>query len=694
MNRRSTLVGVVLLGATVMLLLPIQARTIASQSSVSSTPGDWPMYGHDPSRTNYNPDETQLSPATIGGLHMQWETPVGIAPDGTPAFSAPSIANGRVFVGSSIGTGPNLFAFDARTGVPAWNVSVGYNPAACLGVGIGSTAAISGTTLVIGGGDAAYYGINTETGAQLWRTSLDAGPSGFAWVSPLQAGGQAYLGTASGCDDPSVRGEVHSVDSLTGALTAQQYLVPTDTIGAGIWNSPALSPDGQTLVIVTGEDGEKDGQPYSRAIIALDPADLSIRQWDRQGTPELDDDWGTTPVIFHDSQGRTLVGANHKNGTFYAYLLDSIADGPIWERATGTRVGMMPAYDPSVGPGGTLYIAGEADWVTSIYMVDPATGQDRHPPQVIGALNGNMALAGGLLFLNVDDAPTGSSSLQVRDASDGTLLRTITPGHTGRTYSGVAVANGMVYWMSGAYLNAWSVAAVPSPTPTLTPVATPTVCAVTFQDVLIGDTFYTYIRCLACRGIVGGYPCGGPGEPCPGLYYRPTADVTRGQLSKIIASAAGFAEPATGQAFEDVPPGSTFYPWIERLALRHVIGGYACGGPDEPCVPPLNRRYFRPNNNATRGQSAQFIANTAGYQETPTAQTFQDVPPTQAFYLFIERVAGRGIVNGYPCGGPGELCAAPLNRPYYRPDNTTTRGQMSKIAANTFLPGCATPARR
>src|SRR5690242_11399501 len=183
MNRRSTLLGIVLLGATVMLLLPSQVdsrrwESPGSPAPGAASPGDWPMYGHDPSRTNYNPDETLLSPATVNQLHFQWEAPIGIAPDSTPAFSAPSVANGRVFVGSSRASGPNLFAFDAATGALAWNVGVGYNPDGCFGVGIGSTAAISGTTLVIGGGDAAYYGINTVTGAQLWREPLNAGPSG------------------------------------------------------------------------------------------------------------------------------------------------------------------------------------------------------------------------------------------------------------------------------------------------------------------------------------------------------------------------------------------------------------------------------------------------------------------------------------------------------------------------------------
>ena len=115
--------------------------------------------------------------------------------------------------------------------------------------------------------------------------------------------------------------------------------------------------------------------------------------------------------------------------------------------------------------------------------------------------------------------------------------------------------------------------ATDTPTPTDTPLPTatatpqPTTCPIQFNDVPVGSTFYDYIRCLACRGIVGGYPCGGPGEPCPGQYYRPGNNVTRGQVTKIVSESAGFADavPSTQQTFEDVPTGSTFWLWIERL---------------------------------------------------------------------------------------------------------------------------------
>jgi hypothetical protein len=241
--------------------------------------------------------------------------------------------------------------------------------------------------------------------------------------------------------------------------------------------------------------------------------------------------------------------------------------------------------------------------------------------------------------------------------------------------------------------------ALPTDTPnpateTATATATATVCALTFNDVPPNSTFYTWIRCLACRGIVGGYPCGGPGEPCPGQYYRPNNNVTRGQVSKIVSESAGFSDPvpSTQQSFEDVPPSGTFWLWVERLSTRGIIQGYPCGGPFEPCVAPGNRPYFRPNNNVTRGQLSKITSGAAGWTETPTGQTFEDVPPSQTFYLYVERMAVRGIISGYPCGGPFEPCISPANRPYFRPNNNATRGQMAKIAAEAFFPNCQTPA--
>jgi hypothetical protein len=209
--------------------------------------------------------------------------------------------------------------------------------------------------------------------------------------------------------------------------------------------------------------------------------------------------------------------------------------------------------------------------------------------------------------------------------------------------------------------------------------ATPTQCATPFSDVPPGSPFYQYVQTLVCRGIINGYPDG---------TFRPGVDVTRGQLAKIVANAAGFNEPHTERTFEDVPVGSTFHLYIQRLASRGIIGGYPCGGPGEPCVAPNNRPYFRPGVNVTRGQASKIVAMAKGLPAPPAGQwTFQDVPSYHVFWASIETLSSTGAINGYPCGGPGEPCVAPDNRPYFRWGNSITRGQTSKIVALVFFPG-------
>jgi hypothetical protein len=210
--------------------------------------------------------------------------------------------------------------------------------------------------------------------------------------------------------------------------------------------------------------------------------------------------------------------------------------------------------------------------------------------------------------------------------------------------------------------------------------ATPTVCNIEFTDVPPGSTFHTFVKCLACRGVLGGYSDG---------TFRPGNNATRGQISKIVANAAGFNDPVTSQTFEDVPPDNTFYIFIERMASRGIISGYPCGGEGEPCGPE-SRPYFRWGNNTTRGQISKIVSNAAGYNDPVSGQVFEDVPPANPFYEFIQRLATRGIMSGYPCGGEGEPCG-PESRPYFRWGNEVTRGQTAKIVSNTFFPTCQKP---
>jgi hypothetical protein len=229
-------------------------------------------------------------------------------------------------------------------------------------------------------------------------------------------------------------------------------------------------------------------------------------------------------------------------------------------------------------------------------------------------------------------------------------------------------------------------------TPTSTPTPVPPRClGQRFTDVCPGDYFFEPVLHLSDLGIVSGYitapPCENPLHiPC----FKPYNGITRGQIAKIVSLAAGFNEPVSGQRFEDVPPGSAFYAYVERMASRGIVGGYLCGiAPEEPCVPPANRPYFRPGAGTTRGQLTKILSNAAGFNGPipPGQYTFADVQPEHTFWIYVERLLLNrpGIMSGYQCGGVGEPCDSE-NRPYFRPDNPLTRGQTAKIVVNAFYP--------
>lgn len=219
----------------------------------------------------------------------------------------------------------------------------------------------------------------------------------------------------------------------------------------------------------------------------------------------------------------------------------------------------------------------------------------------------------------------------------------------------------------------------PTATHTVEAVITPGVCDIQFPDVPPSHPFYSFVRCLACKQILGGFSDG---------TFRPGANITRGQLSKVVANAAGFDEVRGENSFEDIAPGSPFHQFVERMYARGIVSGYPCGGPGEPCV--TGKLYFRPNANATRGQIAKIVSNAAGFSESPGAQSYADVAPGSPFYDWVNRLSSRGAISGYACGGAGEPCG-PGSLPYFRPNANATRGQVAKIVSNTFFPNCQTP---
>jgi hypothetical protein len=232
-----------------------------------------------------------------------------------------------------------------------------------------------------------------------------------------------------------------------------------------------------------------------------------------------------------------------------------------------------------------------------------------------------------------------------------------------------------------------------NPGPTPTPSNPPPCPNNPFKDLCVDGDQASYDAVLALneQGVLSGYDTA---PPCPGSNwidcFLPGNLITRQQLGKVIA--LGATVPANLQGaphFADVPPNNTFYQFIEYAYNAGILSGYQCGGPGEACD-NQHRPYYRPMNNVTRGQISKMVAEAFEFNEPVEGQTFEDVPTDDTFYPYIERLAARGILAGYPCGGPNEPCMQG-NKPYFRPGVNVTRRQAAKIVYGGQQQPKATP---
>jgi hypothetical protein len=160
--------------------------------------------------------------------------------------------------------------------------------------------------------------------------------------------------------------------------------------------------------------------------------------------------------------------------------------------------------------------------------------------------------------------------------------------------------------------------------------------------------------------------------------------ISGGPAGQTTADTANFGlsvgeGPLPDQLYADVPSGSPLYEAVQRESARGVISGYySCGlVVSEPCD-GASRPYLRPNANVTRAQFARLLDRAAGWSDAVSGQTFEDVTPTNPFYLSIERAASHGAISGYPCGTPPADACQPQSRPYFVPGKEVTRGELAK----------------
>jgi hypothetical protein len=140
------------------------------------------------------------------------------------------------------------------------------------------------------------------------------------------------------------------------------------------------------------------------------------------------------------------------------------------------------------------------------------------------------------------------------------------------------------------------------------------------------------------------------------FWFVPYLGIVKRQADTGETETLTSTNVTVSRMFLDVPSTHFARTFVEQLATAGITSGCAAGPPQQYC----------PENVVTRGQMAVFIETFLGNPANNCAGRFGDVPASNPFCGFIERLADDGITGG--CGG-NNFC----------PDDPVTRGQMAVL---------------
>jgi outer membrane protein assembly factor BamB len=291
---------------------------------------DWKLFGFDLKHSSFNPAEPAISAANIERLAPVWTTSLG-----APLAAAVSLVDGTLYVGAWDG---NFYAIQASDGTILWKQFTGLVPPpedqGCFPViGVSSQAAVVGDNVYVGGGDSAVYAFDRATGRRLWREQIaDPSTGAYLWSSISSYRNALYIGVASLADCPLTRGALVRIDLDRLEPTHIRYLAPAGEVGAGVWSTPAIDEETNTVFITTG-NGDQDAATgsWGATMLSLDATTLEVKSFFFLPTASLEGDieWGSSPTLFEDSDGQPLAGATGKDGVLYVLRRGDLA--PAWQ---------------------------------------------------------------------------------------------------------------------------------------------------------------------------------------------------------------------------------------------------------------------------------------------------------------------------------------------------------------------------
>ena len=346
---------------------------------------DWNGWGADLDNSRYQTAaKAGLGPEQVKRLKLKWA--FGF-PDGSSAYGQPTIVSGRVFVGGDTGY---VYSLDAKTGCVYWS----FQSKAAVRNAM-TLATVGGKAMVVFGDlKANVYGLDAQTGRQLWVNHVEDNFTDRVTAAPAVHEGRVYVPISSWEEfravDPTYGcctsvGAVASLDAATGKTLWKSYIIPDrpaptrknsagvqqwGPAGGSIWNTPTVDPVRHAVYVGTGDATTYPAAPTSDAIMAFD-MDSGRTLWtyqvhhndaflvgcdDKTGAkpdncpPVVGPDWDipTSPILRRLPGGQRALIVGTKPGDVLA--LDPDKGGAlIWRKnvSGGAIAGDGPAY-----PGG------------------------------------------------------------------------------------------------------------------------------------------------------------------------------------------------------------------------------------------------------------------------------------------------------------------------------------------------------
>lgn len=341
---------------------------------ISKSPG-WNGWGVDVGNTRFqNAEAAGITPAQIPTLKLKWAFgfPLGVS-----AFGQPSVAAGRVFVGSDIGY---VYSLDMRTGCVYWSYQTKAAVRTAITIGRAGTGNSSRYAVFLGDMQANVYALDAATGSLLWTRRVEDHFSARITAAPTLYKGRIYVPvstsegfSASTLDYPccTFRGSVVALKASTGDQVWKAYTIPEPKrtkknsigtqlyapSGVAVWNSPTVDAKRHAIYFGDGDSATEPAPETSDSILAVD-MDTGKLLWHFQAEPNdatlggcfgknktencpdnpgPDWDFGASPIL-KTVGGRDLLLAPNKSGIVFA--LDPDRKGAVvWKTDVSEKKG-------------------------------------------------------------------------------------------------------------------------------------------------------------------------------------------------------------------------------------------------------------------------------------------------------------------------------------------------------------------